>query len=162
MLKIKVKDRLLGVLKCGSDLYQQLRRERFVYKTKKISHTISKDKLPPFSTNVESKPTTALRNVNKKQLSQAHRDLEMAIERGESIEKVLEHDLLPTNTLFDKDSPTKPAKHVLVTQIEKKLSPEQVEFQANSHLKATVVDFMFTSGASCDLWHFFAAVCKRK
>ena len=79
-----------------------------MYKSKKISHTISKDKLPQFSTKAELKPATVLTNVNKKQLSQAHRYLEMAKEGGDSIEQILEHDLLLTNTLFDKDSPTKP------------------------------------------------------
>ena len=88
-----VKDCLLGVLRHGTELYQQQRQERFLYKNIKISHTISKDKLPQFSTKVELKPTTVLTNMNKKQLSQAHGDLEMASERGDSIEQILEHRL---------------------------------------------------------------------
>ena len=136
------KDRLLNIRKHGLEQYNQFKQERFILKQKKLSELISKVKLPSFDHQTLSQPVT-VKLITKKELSQAHRDMEIAKERGESIKNILSYDLLPTNTLFAGDSPTKPVKHTLIAQIEKNLSPEHFKFNENSPLQTTVVvDFM--------------------
>lgn len=139
-----IKKRILDVQQHALEVYRQLKQERFVSKTKSLFDTISKCKYPRFDSHSNSRSEQAItQKGTKKSLSQAHRDLDVAKERGERIQDILSHDLLPTNALFDGDFPAKPVKHRLVQEIEKSLSPEDLRFDQMSSLQtAVVVDYM--------------------
>ena len=81
--------------------------------------------------------------MTTKELGLAQNRLEIARQRGETMKDILCHDLLQTSPLFDGEVPKKPAKHILIVELEKNLSTEDCLFEPVSCSKTTVlVDFM--------------------
>lgn len=70
--------------------------------------------------------------------------IHIAKARGESMKDILKYDLLPTSILFDSSGYTsKPVKHVLLTELEKKLDQTQYCFQHRDVMdSAVIVDFI--------------------
>lgn len=70
-----VPPRLLNCLTNGERVYSSYRQERFVEKTKKISTTIPKRKLPQFNHQPQKKPTILKeqKSVSSKNMAEAHR-----------------------------------------------------------------------------------------
>lgn len=131
--------RLLQMQKKGDELVRAFRIERFVEKTKKLSSTISKRRLPQF----DSKPDTEA-NVSSvatsKSIALAHRNIEIVRERGMELESIYAHDILPVSTLFDGDLPTKPQKSELITDLEKNLKDNDYCFPGGT--VPVILDFM--------------------
>lgn len=123
--------RLLKVKEHGQDGYEQFRNDCFVNKTSKLSDLITKVKLPTMERKtivptVKSKTTLA---SQKNSTAAADRSIHIAKARGETMKNILKYDLLPTSMLFDSSGYTsKPVKHVLLAELEKKLDQTQYCF----------------------------------
>ena len=100
-----VAPRLLNCLQNGKHVYCSY---RLVEKTKKISTTISKRKLPQFNEQPQKTPTISMKEqklVSSKDMAEAHRSMDIAKERSMSIRQILSHDVLSASPLFDGDLP---------------------------------------------------------
>ncbi|MES9884561.1 MAG: hypothetical protein ABW185_27265 [Sedimenticola sp.] len=150
MVATEVKARLLSAFEIGEKIYQGYRNERFVLKTVKLSGTISKVKLPRFDTQAAAgqyptgKPKKPV--ITTKQLAASVRTVEIAKQRGYTIEQVLSHDLFDTSPLFDGDPTfprcTKPEKSQLEAELEKHLFPKDSELNPSQMKTDVVLDFM--------------------
>ncbi|KAG8196934.1 hypothetical protein JTE90_027637 [Oedothorax gibbosus] len=123
--------RLLKVKEHGSEAYEQFRKDRFVNKTLKLSDVIRKIRLPTKERKIiipTVKSQTA-QATQKKSIAAADRSIHIAKARGETMKDILKYDLLPTSMLLDSSGYTsKPIRHVLLSEIEKKLDQEQYCF----------------------------------
>ena len=136
--------RLLNSLKNGERVYCSYRRERLVEKTKKMSSTISKRKLPQFNEQPQKTPATILKEqkrLSSKDMAEAHRSMDIAKERGMNLRQILTHDVLPASPLFDGDLPAHVNKSKLVGEIEPGLDLTQWS-QKSTLATHVVVDFM--------------------
>ncbi|KAL8622995.1 hypothetical protein ACOMHN_027116 [Nucella lapillus] len=140
----QVAERLLKCLENGERVYQSYRQEVLVEKTKKMSATISKRKLPQFNEQPQKIPATILKekkDMSSKDVAEAQRTMDIAKERGMDITQILAHDLLPVTPLFDGDLPAHAKKSTLVGEIESKL--DLTQWNRTSLLPThVVVDFM--------------------
>ncbi|KAL8620077.1 hypothetical protein ACOMHN_015359 [Nucella lapillus] len=140
----QVAERLLKCLENGERVYQSYRQEVLVEKTKKMSATISKRKLPQFNEQPQKIPATILKekkDMSSKDVAEAQRTMDIAKERGMDIKQILAHDLLPVTPLFDGDLPAHAKKSTLVGEIESKL--DLTQWNRTSLLPThVVVDFM--------------------
>ena len=140
---------------------------RMNLKTKKLSVTIPRRNLPKFDTTIEPKScsasriTTATQNV----FAVAQRDIEIARERGFSLNEIFTYDLLPTNPLFYGDFTTATHdKSKLFAELEKYLVSSAMTETRNisvDGLKAvTFIDSMSRIRQYTNLSHFnnFGAV----
>ncbi|KAG8172089.1 hypothetical protein JTE90_002516 [Oedothorax gibbosus] len=91
--------------------------------------------------NVKSQTAQATQN---KSIATADRSIHIAKARGETMKDILKYDLLPTSMLLNSSGYTsKPIKHVLLSEIEKKLDQEQNCFHLRDDTDtAVVVDLM--------------------
>ena len=103
--------RLLSFMENSKSGYLEFRKERFKEKSKKLSDTITKIKLPSFQSdatmNLSGKKSTQVSEV--KDITKAQRLTDIAKRRGASVSDILKHDLLIKNVLFDGDFTLKPA-----------------------------------------------------
>ena len=121
-----VQEQLLNALENGQNQYQAYRQERFMIKSKKPSATVSKVSLPHLNSNasVQSSVSTPKAAVLAKEITYAHRAMEIVKERGVTISEIIKHDLLPIFPLFDGDLTTKTGKSQLVAKLEQHLTSE--------------------------------------
>ena len=98
----EIKSRLLTVFENGEHFYHQYRQERFILKTKKLAVTIPRRNLPRFDTITETK-SSASRITTLKVLAAAQRDLEIARDRGISLDEIFTYDFLLISPLFNGD-----------------------------------------------------------
>lgn len=117
-------EKMLSFAEKGNELYLSFRNERFVSKSKPLSATIHKAKLPSFRTD----NSHCMKHANKKQnseaknLARAQRLVDVAKERGMHMNEILTHDVLPMTSLLDNKGATmKPHKSDLMTTLVKKL-----------------------------------------
>jgi hypothetical protein len=117
----RVVTRLLHFHQNGERAYFSYRRERFVEKTKKISATTSKSKLPRFN-DQPPKTSSAIEkkknNLSSKDIAEAQRNMDIAKERGMDLRQLLTHSVHSTSPLFDGDLPTHTTKSLLLGEIE--------------------------------------------
>ena len=138
--------RLLPFMENGKSGYLEFRNERFKEKSKELSNTIKEVKLPSFhsdaTTNVPGKKSTQVSEV--KDITKAQRLIDIAKRLAASLSDILRHDLLTKNVLFDGDFTVKPAKHVIIEELEEHLDKEEdFTFEKESELSSGVfVDFM--------------------
>ena len=102
--------------------------------------------MPNFLTHFKNKDKTKTNSAkfSTKQLSASHKSFEVARSRGIPIAEILQYDLFPTNTLFDKDYTFKPDKATLVKKLDERLELGNLRFsKPSSASTALVVDFMF-------------------
>ena len=112
-------------------------------KSKKLSDTITKVKLPSFHSdaNVPGKKSTQVSEV--KDITKTQRLIDIAERRGASLSDILRHDLLNRNVLFDGDFTVKPVKHVMIEEFEAHLDKEDFIFEKEPEFSSGVsVDFM--------------------
>jgi hypothetical protein len=136
--------RLLNFLENGADVYSSYRQERLVEKTKKISATISKSKLPRFTDQLQKTPSAIEKKKNDlsfKDMAEAHRNMDIAKERGMDLRQILTHNLVSVSPLFDGDLPAHTNKSLLVGDIEPRLDLTQWH-QESTLVTHVVVDFM--------------------
>ena len=98
----EIKSRLLTVFENGEHFYHQYRQERFILKTKKLAVTIPRRNLPRFDTITETK-SSASRITTPKVTAAAQRDLEIARDRGISLDEIFTYDFLLISPLFNGD-----------------------------------------------------------
>ena len=123
----------------GDELVRYFRRERFVEKTKKLSATISKRKLP----QLDSKPSinySAPSPVTSKMIAAAQRDIDIVKEQGMELKSIYAHDILPVSSLLERELPTKPNKSALIAVLEKILKDDEFLLPARNAL--VILDFM--------------------
>ena len=87
--------------------------------------------------------------------------IDIAKRRGASLSDILKHDLLTKNVLFDGDFTVKPAKHVMIEELEAHLDKEKdFTFEKESELSSSVfVDFMSAiRSAPLKKMHMFSEV----
>ena len=103
----------------GESSFNDYRQERFVLKTKKLAVTIPKRNLPKFDTVMSRKSSVTAPSTTPKVLASAQRDIEVARERGMTLEDIITtYDHLPTNLLFYGDfTSATPDKNKLLVQI---------------------------------------------
>ena len=98
----------------GKSGFLEFRKEKFKEKSKKLSDTITKVKLPSFHSdatmNVPGKKSTQVSEV--KDITEAQSSINIAKRRGVSLDDILKHDLLTKNVVWDCHFTVKPAKHV--------------------------------------------------
>ena len=127
IIKVKVKARILKPLENGETAYQKICKDRYMDKSKKLSATISKVKLPAFAAqfNLE-KVNTDIDSIKAatsiKDIASAQRDAEIATLCGISPRELYAHDLLQYSPLFFGEFTTKPDKAQLIAELEKKSS----------------------------------------
>ena len=92
--------------------------------------------------NVPGKKATQVSEV--KDITKAQRLINIAKRRGALLNDILKHDLLTKNVLLDGDFTVKPAKHVMIEELEAHLNKEEdFTFKKVSELSAGVfVAFM--------------------
>lgn len=138
-----VKKRLLNVMDHGKDAYTSFRQERYITKEKKLGDRISRTNLPNFNFSKGPSKETSAAPLTTKELGLAHNRLEIARQRGETMKDILSYDILQNSPLFNGDIPKKPAKHMLIAELEKNLSTEDYCFEPTSNSKTSVlIDFM--------------------
>lgn len=139
-----VAERLLKCQENGERVYRSYRQERLIEKTKKISATISKFKLPKFDDQPQKTPATILKDKNSissKDVAEAQRSMDIAKERGMDLRQILTHDVLLASPLFDGDLPAHVNKSLLVGEIEPRLDLTKWS-QLSNLVTHVVVDFM--------------------
>ena len=128
-------ERLLSFMENGKSGYLEFRNERFKAKLKKLSDTITKVKLASFHSdatiNVPGKKSTQVSEV--KDITKAQTLIDIAKRRGASLSEILKHDLLTKNVLFDGDLTVKPAKHVMIEELEAHLDKEDFTLRKNQN-----------------------------
>ena len=137
--------RLLTFFEHGENGYAEFRKERFVEKDKKLSDTIKKVNFPLFDPKSKQKnlTQTTTSKLVIKEISQAQRSVDIARSRLITMTELLDFDLTAQNPLFDGDFTTKPAKHLLIAELEKNLVGVSYVFE-NDGIAETglVIDFM--------------------
>ena len=136
--------RLLKCLDNGRRVYRSYRQERFVEKTKKMSTTISKLKLPKLTDQSKTTPPTVMKekkDISSKDVAEAQRSMDIAKERGMDLGQILTHDVLTSSPLFDGDLPAHATKSVLVGEIEPRLDLTQWS-RTSVDTTHVIVDFM--------------------
>ncbi|MES9880567.1 MAG: hypothetical protein ABW185_06755 [Sedimenticola sp.] len=145
VVNAEITNRLLKVFENGENAYNQYRRERFILKTKKLAVTIPKRNLPKFDSVMDSKTSTTACTTTPKVLAAAQRDIEIARERGMTLEEVFTHDHLPTSPLFDGDfTSATPDKSKLMNVLEAYITDDVGDGDmSHDDLKTvTLIDFM--------------------
>ena len=155
--------RLLSFTENGKSGHLEFRNERFKEKLKKLSDTITKVKLPSFHSDatmdVPGKKSAQVSEV--KDITKAQRLINIAKRRGASLSDIHRHDMLTKNVLFDGDFTVKPAKHVMIEELEAHLDKEEdFTFEKESELSSSVfVDFMsVVRSAPLKKMHMFSEV----
>ena len=77
--------------------------------------------------DVSGKKFTQVSEV--KGITKAQILIDVAKRRGASLSDILGHDLLTKNVLFDGDFTVKPAKHVMIEELEAHLDKEDFTFE---------------------------------
>jgi len=140
----QVAARLLKYLENGERVYRSYRREMLVEKTKKMSTTIAKRKLPRFNDQPQHTPAIILKekkDLSSKDMAEAQRNMDIATERGMDIRQILTHDVLSATPLFDGDLPAQVNNSKLVSEIERRLDLTHWS-KKSSFVTHVVVDFM--------------------
>ena len=87
--------------------------------------------------NVPEKKSTQVSEV--KDITKAQRLTDIAKRQGASLSDILRHDLLTKNVLFECDFTVKPAKHVMIEELEAHLDKEEnFTFEKESELSSSV------------------------
>lgn len=142
----EVSRRLLNCLETGEKVYRDYRQDVFVERTKKVSATISKRKLPKFSDQYLSTTSSAtiLKQktvISPKDVAEAQRNIDIVKERGMSMSDILAHNLLDVSPLFNGDLPASVDKSALLAEMEPRLDLSQ--WSTDSLLSThVIVDFM--------------------
>ena len=150
----EVTRRHLKLIENGDKLVKEIRMERFVQKKKKLSHTISKRSMPRMDFKPNHSSLLAPTLITTKMVAEAQREIDIAKERGMSVEDIYSHDFLPTTSLFDGKLPKKvTSKCQLVTELEHlaKLT-EDDKVKPEGEL-ALILDFMSRTRSSTSLPH---------
>ena len=124
----KITERLLQLFENGDKYVKQLRDERFVLRTKKLGHTISKRSLPRMGMKPNQSDLVTPTVITKKTLASAQRDIDTAKERGMPLRMIYSHDFLPSSSLFEGKLPKKTSKSQLVSELQdlSDLKPEDL------------------------------------
>ncbi len=136
--------RLLKCLENGEQVYRSYRQDTLVEKTKKMSATISKRKLPRFTDQPQAPSPINLKekvNLSPKEVAEAQRNMDIMKERGIDLKQTLTHDLLSVSPLFNGDLPAAATKSKLVGEIESRLDFTQWS-QKTTLSTHVVIDFM--------------------
>src|SRR6218665_2648792 len=91
-----------------STVYSLYRWKRLVEKTKKISTTILKSKLPRFTDQHQKTPPRMEKeksNLSPKDMAEAHKSMDIAKECGIDLRQILTFNLVSASPLFDGDTP---------------------------------------------------------
>lgn len=119
LFPVEVTKSVLNLLTSGKEIHTTFRKKRLVDKSAKMSAKITKQKT--LLLTYQSKPTEAPKQNEKitpKDVALAQRHIEIAKQRGLTIEKILTYDLLPYSPLFEGDYPIAPSKYQLVSEVE--------------------------------------------
>lgn len=84
---------LLNVFQASCDGYKQSFSERFVEKSKSLSDTISKEKLPDFVTTTEGKSSSSTSSSITKENKVAQRNIDLAKERNYDLKRLFSYEL---------------------------------------------------------------------
>lgn len=118
---------LISVQTVGEEIYSELRKERFVAKSKRLSDVIHRSNIKTFA-NVGQKASVVSntrQKLDKKEQGFAQKKLDIARERGYSTNEIFRYDLVKTSYLFDgNELMVKPQKHELVKVLESKLTED--------------------------------------
>ena len=139
----KITERLLQLFENGDKFVKQLRDERFVLRTKKLGHTISKRSLPRMGMKPNQSDLVTPTVITKKMLASAQRDIDTAKERGMPLRMIYSHDFLPSSSLFEGKLPKKTSKSKLVSELQDLSNLKPEDLMAPQCRNITVVlDFM--------------------
>ena len=140
----EVANRLTHCIENGDRIYHSYRQEVFVEKSKKLSASLSKRKLPKFTDQLCKFPervVTEKKALSTKDVAVAQKSMDIAKERGMVLTKILGHDFLPVSPLFEGDLPSHVNKSTLVGKIVSGLDLSDWS-QAPPLPTHVVVDFM--------------------
>ena len=138
----EVSVRILKLRETGQTLVNAFRKERFVDQSKKLAYTITKRYLPRMDYNPGSPALTASVSITSKMIASAHRDVDIAKERGMSLPDIYSHDLLPVSPIFEGDLPTKPDKSSFIKELERSLNLSTGDMRCPEGNMAIMIDFM--------------------
>ena len=140
----EVANRLTHCIENGDRIYHSYRQEVFVEKSKKLSASLSKRKLPKFTDQLCKFPervVTEKKALSTKDVAVAQKSMDIAKERGMVLTQILGHDVLPVSPLFEGDLPSHVNKSTLVGKIVSGLDLSDWS-QAPPLPTHVVVDFM--------------------
>ena len=141
-----IREQLLNVERIGSVAYNKLRRERYIDKAVRLSNTIHRTNLKTFTAvHKDTVPSKGNTKCNKREDAGMKRTLEIAKERGYTMEELLQYDVSPKSPLFDYEGlMTKPVKSEMVHELEAKLKENDPRTPKYDNLAGTccIVDVM--------------------
>ncbi|XP_052271149.1 uncharacterized protein LOC127871907 isoform X2 [Dreissena polymorpha] len=143
----EIRKSILQVEIKGRDLYLEFRMERLIQKNKSLFDTIHRHNIKTFQSINDSQIKQSMKSKRKLNDSAAgYRLLDISQARGYDTKQLFQYDLVTTNYLFDEEGlMTKPAKYMLVNEIEKSLEPVEREASPASWKEtqtAYIVDVM--------------------
>ena len=124
-------------------IYSLYRWERLVEKTMKICIIILKSKLSRFTVPHKKTPPTMEKeksNLSSKYMSEAHKKMDITMERGIDQRQILTYNLVSASSLFDGDIPAHTNKPLPLVEIEPRL--DLTQWHQESTVATHVVDFM--------------------
>ena len=120
----EIREDLLGIKKKGRELYGEFRRERYICKSTRLSHTIHRNNLKTFKAlKLGKQYTTATQKDTKKQIAEAQKVMDIARIRQYDMKHLFEYDIVPgpSSYLFDPSGlMSKPDKSELCRELEQK------------------------------------------
>ena len=117
---------LLNVRQKGEELYEQFRKERYIEKSKRLSHPITRTNLKTFKDlEVRRKPEEKKKQQRIDSI-QAQKFVDLARVRGYDLRRLFQFDLTASSYLFDENNlMTDSHKSTLCTELEKNLTPNE-------------------------------------
>lgn len=142
----EIRQQLLNVEKIGSKAYEKLRTERYIKKTVRLSDTIHRTNLKNFaSVHKESNVHKGKAKVQKCEDAKMKRTIEIAKERGRTMDELLQYDVSTVSPLFDNEGVMrKSVKSEIVHELESNLSEQDPRIPHYDKPKGTcyIVDVM--------------------
>ena len=141
-----ISQQILNAETIGKTVYERFREKRFLEKTQRICDTVHRNNLKTFASmhQLPSSKNITQRKTSKSYETAIQRTLDVAKERGQTMEQLLKYDISSTSYLFDKEGfMTSATKSDLTKELEKRLSTVNYkEPNADTMMTACLVDVM--------------------
>lgn len=137
--------RYLEMLENGDKLVKELRKERYVDKSRKVSYTITRRNMPRMDLKEKKTSLAAPVEVTAQMIAAAQRDIDIAKERGMPAAQIYRHDFLPTSSIFKGKLPKKATKSQIVAELEKLSNITEADTRKPERALSLIMDFMSTT-----------------
>ena len=133
------------MLENGDKLVKELRKERYVDKSRKVSDIIKRRNMPRMDLKENTPSLAAPVEVTPQMIAAAQREIDIAKERGMPAAQIYKHDFLPTSSIFEGKLPKKATKSHIVTELEKLSNINEADTRKPERALSLIMDFMSTT-----------------